>query len=102
MNWVTYPLPLTICGNRMGDGADCVASATGIVVSRKSPRLLVSERNVSAANGTDDDTSSTPVNPAGRPETSCSINAALCPVAVKDTGTRLLPTAVCPSFGYAF
>jgi hypothetical protein len=51
MNSVLYPPPSAICGNTIGVGAGWLASATGNVVIRKSPRAFVSDRNVRATIG---------------------------------------------------
>jgi hypothetical protein len=79
MNCVRYPPPSAICGKTIGDGDGRVASATGNVVSRKSPRVFVRDRSVSATKGASEEISSRPVKFAGRSEITCETNLAKCP-----------------------
>ena len=62
----------------MGVGDRRVRSATGKVVSRKSPRELVDNRRVSAKNRDGDEMSRTPAKSAGDPEMKCEATCRVC------------------------
>src|SRR5437867_9207248 len=83
-------------GKTIGAGADWFASAMGNVVNRKSPRVLVNDRSVSAANGVDEVSSATPVKPSANPLMSCPINADLCPFAASLTVAGPFPAVALP------
>ena len=67
MNSVVKPPPSAIWGNTIGPGAGRLASAIGNVVTRKSPRLLYSDRTVTATKGEAEEIRTTPLKPSGKP-----------------------------------
>ena len=76
MNSVVKPPPSAIWGNTIGPGAGRLASAIGNVVTRKSPRLLYSDRTVRATKGEAEEIRTTPVKPSRKLPINCPTNFA--------------------------